>query len=423
VRSIRFLLLALVALAIFTVVAWAEEKTNLRDVLDMEDDLDLELIDVAKSYRKIKLFLRKPDPRMSSLLAKFIANSKALSQKQRDTLFAAAMMVADARAFGYLRETLSDTEFLRSLDVDIIEKLVILTGRTAHPDAAKVLRQLYEDSLLIDTRIAALYALGECNARAEMKFILLIVADEGTDTHLRGAAIITSVRLGNGRNIPAFIALAIDLAGGIDKITSNLSYLAGADKREYAKAVKQLGFLRRNVKHIPAAMRVACTEHAAVVFDRFIQADEIGELELYCRNLDVLVDSLPVALAIQTARHPSVVVGPGALEALAKRLGAKSAEFAGVLESLMKSNEPSLRARVFEIVGMLAEQRKEDLIRQGLKDSNYLCREAAVRSAIALPVEARTRLLTVYVREEPFERLRASALWMLRNPAAKSVLP
>ncbi|MCJ8332483.1 MAG: hypothetical protein MJH11_21180 [Lentisphaeria bacterium] len=423
VQSNCFRLLVLIALAIFSGVARADEKTTLRDVLEMEADIDMGLADVAKSYSKIEPFLKKPDPRLSSLLAKFIVHSKGLSRKQRDTLFAAAMKVADARAFGCLQETLTDTELLPSLDVDIIVKIVILTGRTKHPKAAKVLRNLYDESLLTSTRAAALHALGELNARTEIKFILKLATNSRLDTKLRDAALISSVRLGNPKNIPALIALTNDLAGRIDKIASSLSYLASADKRQYTKALNELAFLRRNAKHSSAAMRVACAEHPAIVFDRYIRAHDIGELELYYQNLDVLVSSLPVDLAIQAVRHPSILVGSHALKALGKRMGSGSGKFGDVLLSLMREKEPSLRARVFENVAALPDKRKEAIIQQGLNDPNYLCREAAVRSVMTLPAKTRTRLLNTYVRQESFERLRASALWILKNPAAKSLLP
>jgi len=405
---------ALLSIALFLQAAPAAEK--LSD--DKIGDLEMELMDAnsSKAADILKPYLAEPDPRLGPLIAEVLSRKEEGAADVRDKLFEALLRIADENCFKPAKK------MLESNDIDQARRGVHLMARTKHPEAAASIVEFFKRTQLQELQLEALIALGELGDRSALRFVSE-TAGSAKEKELRAEATIAAIRLGSQDGLKEMVNLYTAIREKLYSIVVILNWQSHADPKGFKKNMRDVAQMKGELARIEAAFAVASREHAQAVLDLLSGAEKPDELDIYYTHIPALVAALPAEQAARLAEHPSSVLSLRAMDCLAAKGPEGRQAVVKAAERLSQSPDPLMRERALRLARYLAPDRAEELVRKGLADTVYRCREAAVKSALYLPAARRKDLVASFLEDEPTVRLRDTARWVLENPEARTALP
>jgi HEAT repeat protein len=393
---------------------WSEPALTNEAVADLE--MQLMEGEPSEAAKLLTPYLPKPDPRLAPLIADVLANGESIPVETRDEMFQALLPMADARVFK------AASRMLESEDVDLLQKGVQLMGRTKNAKAAALLLSLYNTKADKNLRLPILTALGDLGDASALPFLSQTLKTEQDDA-LRSEAIITSVRLGSNQGLKEIVGLYARLVEKIYEISTIMSWLSHADPKSHRQRLRDLAEMKQQVARIDAAFPIASTKHTKEVLELLLQVSRPEELDVFYPHLGTLLKATPPEDAVRLAQHSSSVLALKAMQHLAAQGEAAQAALAGAANRLWESDDPFLRERAIRLALFLAAEPREKLVRNGLGDPVFRCREAALEVCASLSPERRKELLQGFCDREPSLRLRDTARWLAAIPTAKVALP
>ncbi|MBI2192857.1 MAG: HEAT repeat domain-containing protein [Planctomycetes bacterium] len=394
-------------------LALAEERLTDAEVSDLEAEvMDADPGEIAERLRP---YLAAPDRRLSPILAEVLTRGDELPLELRNDLVDALLKIADERAFEPAQKLLENE------DVELARRGAQLMGRTGHRAAAPALMEFYRSTARQELHVEVLIALGELGDRAALAFASQ-AAHDASDEEVRNEANMASVRLGSVECLKDILALDAALRRKIDEITVVLSWLSFAEPKTFRQRMRDLARMKGQVERIGKAFQVACRDHPGRVLELLMVAGKPEELDVFYSHADSLVASVGIEEAAQLADHPSGVLACRAMQALSKRGDEGQRAVSAAAGRLADSPDPARRERAMQLTRFIPSEAGEPILRKGLDDPAYRCREAALIAAGCLGADRRRGLLRDALEREQDTWLQDLVRWLLENPEARSAL-
>jgi len=320
----------------------AEPETLTNDTL-AQITIDLAAVEPAAGARLLAPYLKKPDPRLTPLIAELLCRGGALPRETQQSLYQALVPLADQRVFK------SACAMAASADSTLAQFGLRLLGRCGHAQTSEALIAHFRKTTDEQQRLLVLDALAEAGSAAARSFVIETLKD-AKDPDLHAEAAIAAARLGVAVEPRELLRAAAHMAATIRSLNQGLSYAKRAHPKEYLIRVGKLKVLDDRQNRLGVVLKAACQGRAEAVLGLLRAAESPDLAEPAAPYAALLADRLSPEALLPLLAHKSDVLAVAVAKALWEKGGPAQAAVAQTLTQGAKSSDEVLKDRA----GLLA---------------------------------------------------------------------